>query len=124
MIRRLGSPSGPSTLMTSAPQSPSTTAAAGAAMNELMSSTRNPASGRAVSVMDSPFRGRYGRDALVCVNTARFLDFGTRCSWQNREGAADLRGGRCVDVLGRDRDGAAGALLAKAGPRAYLPLSF
>ena len=36
-----------------------------AAMNELMSSTRNPASGRAVSVMDSPFRGRYGRGMIA-----------------------------------------------------------
>src|SRR5882757_5474988 len=51
MIERLGSPSGPSTLITSAPQSPSTTAAAGAAMKELMSSTRSPASGRADSTM-------------------------------------------------------------------------
>src|SRR5476649_1084414 len=51
MMVRLGSPSGPSILMTSAPQSPSTTAAAGAAMKELMSSTRNPASGRADSTM-------------------------------------------------------------------------
>ena len=34
MILRLASPSGPSILITSAPQSPSTTAAAGAAMNE------------------------------------------------------------------------------------------
>src|SRR5205085_3146690 len=51
MMRRLGSPSGPSTLTTSAPQSPSTTAAAGAAMNELMSRTFNPAKGRADSGM-------------------------------------------------------------------------
>src|SRR5262245_57622213 len=35
--------------MTSAPQSPSTVAAAGAAMNELMSSTRTPASGKVPS---------------------------------------------------------------------------
>src|SRR4029077_20808623 len=54
MIRRLGSPSGPSTLITSAPQSPSTTAAAGAAMNELISSTRNPARGRPGSVIEGP----------------------------------------------------------------------
>src|SRR6267143_1692351 len=52
MIVRLGSPSGPSTLITSAPQSPSTTAAAGAAMKELISSTRSPASGRADSTME------------------------------------------------------------------------
>src|SRR5262249_50188810 len=56
MMRRFGSPSGPSTLITSAPQSPSTTAAAGAAMKELMSRTRNPASGRADSTMEEfPF---------------------------------------------------------------------
>src|SRR5215831_6884467 len=70
MIRRLGSPSGLSTLITSAPQSPRTTAAAGAAMKELMSSTRSPASGRADSTMEEvPFlpilapKGRGGHGA-------------------------------------------------------------
>src|SRR6476646_3852379 len=62
MIRRLGSPSGPSTLMTSAPQSPSTTAAAGAAMNELTSRTFNPASGADSGMQAFPFSSILARD--------------------------------------------------------------
>src|SRR5476651_349987 len=81
MMRRLGSPSGPSILITSAPQSPSTTAAAGAAMNELISRTLRPASGRADSVMqESPEIRclRLDARALVSGKTAGQDGSGTR----------------------------------------------
>src|SRR5215204_5680689 len=81
MIRRLGSPSGPSTLITSAPQSPKTTAAAGAAMNELISSTRNPAIGRPGSVIDQVPENSFARLRARAsgVRQGRWLRcFGTR----------------------------------------------
>src|SRR5262245_47999755 len=46
-MRRSGSPSGGSTLITSAPKSAITVAAAGPAMNDATSSTRRPANGSA-----------------------------------------------------------------------------
>src|SRR5229473_5664993 len=76
MIRRLGSPSGPSTLITSAPQSPSTTAAAGAAMNELISSTRNPAKGRP--------------DSLILVPRKAFADDMGASLWPPSRAAASV----------------------------------
>src|SRR6185503_13905119 len=90
MIRRLGSPSGPSTLITSAPQSPSTTAAAGAAMNELTSRTFNPWSGRADSTMQwIPFLPILARDrgrGHGAKPQAEFLDRADRRSPVRRAG--------------------------------------
>src|SRR5215468_2764143 len=97
MIRRLGSPSGPSTLITSAPQSPSTTAAAGAAMKELMSSTRSPASGPGRVSPDStmeevpflPILAPKGRGGHGAKPQAEFPDRADRRSQVRRVG--DLR---------------------------------